>query len=196
MGNITWITSTVSREKNTVTVMEFFNENSWSAINTENDSTQQRNENNWFLENSWSANTEVKEEEAGTTGDDQDVNTASQSSGSKKDWFTENSWSREKSKKRESDWFRQNKWPATNTSEETSEDEETPEPEDTLEPEKTLNEFVSFLETLYLKVKKQKTKNLNQKVKKSEIVFIVFFIIINYLCLYNNYKNKPLLSHQ
>ena len=117
--------------------MEFFNENSWSAINTENDSTQQRNENNWFLENSWSANTEVKEEDASTTGDDQDVNTASQSSGSKKDWFTENSWSREKSKKRESDWFRQNKWPATNTSEETSEDEETNEPEDTLEPEKT-----------------------------------------------------------
>merc|ERR1711973_1073165 len=50
--------------------------------------------------------------------------------------------------------------------------------------QKTLNEFVSFLETLYLKVKKQKTKNQNQKVKKSDIVFIVFIIIIiNYIWL-------------
>ena len=73
-------------------------------------------------------------------GGNQDVNTASQSSRSKKDWFTENNWpgnNTEKPKKRESDWFRQNKWPATNTSEETSEDEETPEPEDTLEAKET-----------------------------------------------------------
>ena len=51
-------------------------------------------------------------------GGNQDVNTASQSSRSKKDWFTENSWpgnNIEKSEKRESDWFRQNNWPATNT---------------------------------------------------------------------------------
>merc|ERR1711973_922126 len=50
--------------------------------------------------------------------------------------------------------------------------------------QKTLNEFVSFLETLYLKVKKQKTKNQSQKVKK-QILYLLYLLllIINYIWL-------------